>query len=214
MRTTLLALIIFCFSPYLARADTDIFPANCFVPPPDISGWEVVPISRIEFRLSDTAVAYLGLDIEYTEYRNLINTKEFVKVVSRHIPLIPEQKKLNERVILDAATALYARKEEQDKLKELDEKTDPILYVRWQTKDDPRTGRDIQYGDVDLWFLKPSGECLVAKNEKVGVQFLTENVGNGKPRNVFVGVKYQIGDAYHILKIDRRDVLLLMNGGK
>jgi len=43
---------------------------------------------------------------------------------------------------------------------------------------------------------------------------MTENVGNGKPRNVFVGVRYRIGDVYHILKVDRRDVANLMNGGR
>jgi len=68
---------------------------------------------------------------------------------------------------------------------------------------------------VDIWFLRPSGECLTARNERVGVQFMTENVGNGKPRNVFVGVKYQVGDIYHILKVDRRDLVQLMGeGGK
>lgn len=211
MKTVFLGLVIFCFCPYLARADTP-FPSNCTISPvPDISGWEVVSKSRTEFRLSGTAMAYLGLDIEYAEYRDP-NSSEFVRVISRHIPLIPEQKRINERVIFDAATALYARKEEQDRLNQLDENTDPILYIRWRTKTNLRTGKDERDRDVDLWLLKPSGECFVAKNEKVGVQFLTENVSNGKPHNVFVGVKYQVGDVYHILKVDRRDVLLLTNG--
>lgn len=210
MRTALLSLAIFCFCPYLARAD--VFPANCSVPVPDISEWKVLSKSRAEFRISDTAAAYLGLDIEYTEYRNPINAGEFVKVTSRHVPLISEQKKLNERVILDTALTLYAQKAEQVRLSELADKVDPVLFMRWRTKENPRTGKNERDGDVDLWFLKFSGECLVAKNKKVATQFLTENVGNGKPRNVFAGVKYQIGDAYHILKVNRFDLVHLTEG--
>ena len=70
MRTTLLVLFISCFSPYLARGDTDIFPANCPNPIPGLGDWEVVSKSRIEFRISEEVVSYLGLDIEYAYYRN------------------------------------------------------------------------------------------------------------------------------------------------
>lgn len=208
------ALFVFCFCPYFARADTNTFPANCSPTAPDISGWEVVQPSRTEFRISDRAIAYLGLAVEYTDYKNPLNSGEFVRVISRHIPLIPEQKEINERVILDVATTLYNQKEEQERLDKLEKESDSILFMRWRTQEDPLMGRGQRDGDVDLWFLKSSGECLVAKNEKVAIQFLTENVDNGKPRNIFVGVKYQIGDVYHILKVDRRDVLLLMNGEK
>lgn len=213
MKTVLLALIIFCFCPYLARADTR-FPANCSVPAPDISGWELVSDSRIEFRLSDSAVAYLGLAVEYTEYRNPADARESVKIFSRHIPLISEQKKLNEEIILDAATALYNREEERKRFEKIDKEIDPILFIRWQTEKNPRTGRSTKDGDVDMWFLASSGECLIDHNEKVSIQFLTESVGNGDPHNVFVGVKYQVGDAYHILKVDRSDVTALMEGGR
>lgn len=230
MRIVLLILLAFCFYPYFARgepiesarADTDMlavsqvesFPANCSVSAPDITGWETVRTSRIEFRLSDYAAAYLGLDIEYAEYRNPLNSREFIRVISRHTPLISVQNKLNERVILDAATTLYNQKEEQDRFNKLEKEIDSILFMRWGTKENPRTGKDMQDGDIDLWFLKSSGECLVAKNKKLGEQFLTENVGDGKPKNVFVGVKYRIGDVYHILKVNRGDILLLTNGDK
>lgn len=222
MRTVLVALIIFCFYPYFARgepvesarADTNTFPANCEFAAPDITGWEIIRTSRIEFRLSDESIAYLGIDVENTDYRNPLNTKEFVRVISRHIPLISFQKKLNEMVILDTAVTLYNQKEEQDRFNELEKEIDPILFIRWRTKESSRTGQNQRYSDVDIWFLKSSGECLVAKNEKIGVQFLTENVGDGKPKNVFVGVRYRVGGVYHILKVNRGDILLLTNGEK
>lgn len=222
MKTALLALFILYFCPYLARADTEVlavskvepFPTNCSVPAPDVSGWKVTRTSRIEFRFSDYAAAYLGLDIEYTEYRNPLNTREFVRVVSRHIPLIPEQKKIDDRIIFDAATVLYTKKEEQGRLIKLGKETDLVFFIRWEIKESPHAEQDQLDDDagVNVWFHKSDGGCLVAKNEKVRTQFLTENIGDGRPRNVFVGVKYQVGDVYHILKVDRRDVLLLTNG--
>ncbi|OGN03822.1 MAG: hypothetical protein A2655_00995 [Candidatus Yanofskybacteria bacterium RIFCSPHIGHO2_01_FULL_43_42] len=227
-KSLVLASIVFCFCPYFARgeparseliervesarADTDIFPANCVIPAPDISGWEIVQTSRIEFRISDEAVAYLGLDIEYAEYRNPDDPGEFVRVVSRHIPMIPARPVINNgQLFREVATALYVQKKEQDRLNEIGKKTDSILVVRWRTKKNSRTGKDMKDGNVDIWFLQSSGECLTTQNKRVGVQFMTENVGNGKPHNVFVGIKYQVGDAYHILKVDRRDLVQLMN---
>lgn len=242
MKTALLTLLVFCFCPHLARgepvesarADTDVFPANCSIAAPDISDWEVVKTPRTEFRISDLTVAYLGLAIEYADYRNPLNGKEFVRVFSRHIPLIPEQKDPNERVILDVVIMLYNQKEERERLAQLEKESDVFLFMRWRTGDNIRTGGDMLDGDVDLWFLKSDGGCLVAKNEKVTIQFSSENVGNGKPRNVFVGVQYSIEiypdenicsedeskdedvckvqKFYHILKVDRRDVLQLTNG--
>ena len=212
-KTATLALIVFCFCPYLARADTK-FPANCANPVPDISSWEITQTSRVEFRVSDNAVAYLGLSIEHNIYRNPDNIREFAKVVSRHIPFIPQRQELNEQSFFQTAATLYAKKDEQDAFSKLDGEIDPIFYMLWRTKENPRTGEDMLDGDVDIWFLRSSGECLTAQNEKVAVQFLTESVGNGNSRNIFVGVKYQIGKAYHILKVDRRDLILLMEGEK
>lgn len=256
MRTAFLALLVFCFWPYVARgepvesarADTEPFPLNCSIPPPDISGWEVISQSRTEFRISDTAVAYLGLAVEYTDYKDPLTDGEFVRIFSRHIPLILEQKDLSDRVILDVATRIYTQKEEQDRLNELGKEADLFLVVRWKTKENSRTGEDnARDGAADVWFLDSNEECLVTQlidpGDKIGIEFLTENVGNGKPRNVFVGVRYSIEmrpedtdenlcldnknededknrdqDAckvkkfYHILKVDRRDVLLLTNG--
>lgn len=216
----ILVFLAVCFCPYLAWADTSVvsfsnpFPANCSVPVPDISGWEVTQQSRIEFRLSDWSVAYLGMDVEHRTYRNL-NSGEFVEVFSRHIPFIPSRpKQTNERVISDVATTLYVRKDEEDRLGELDEKMDQFLYVYWRVRENPRNGNDMLDGDVNIWFMPFDGSCHFIQNEPVDIQFMTENMGNGKPRNVFVGVQYQIGEIYHILKVDRRNVVNLMEKEK
>jgi len=211
------AFIVFCLCPHLARADTDPFPANCSIPAPDISGWTVVQTSRVEFRISDETAAYLGLDVEYMRYRNPADPGEFVQIISRHVPgIFSEQRPTDERLFSQAVAIYYTQKDREDFFSEIAKKTDPILYLHWRTKENSRTGRDMKDGDTNIWFLQSSGKCLTAQNERVGVQFVTENVDNGKLRNVSVGVKYQVGDAYHILKIDRRDLLRLrlMKGEK
>jgi len=215
MRKALLALVIFCFCPYLARADTKIFPANCENPPVfDISNWETVKTSRVEFRISDQIVAYLGLDVEHRIYRNL-DSGESLEVFSRHTPFIPSRsKQMDGQMINEVATMLYVQKDEEDRLGELEGKADPFLYVYWRIQKNSRNGNDMLNGDVNIWFMPSDGSCRFFKNELIKVQFLSEKVGDGQPRNIFVGVRYQIGEAYHLLKVDRRDVEHLMNGGR
>jgi len=237
MKTALLTLTIFCFWSHFARGepvesvrgepahlgpieqvesiriDTDIFPMNCSVSVPDISEWEVSQTSRIGFRLSGETVSYLGVDIEHTTYHNP-DSGEFMKVFNRHIPLIlSSPKQTNERVISDVATAIYVQKDEEDRFDEIGKKMDPFLYVYWLVRENPRNGNDMLDSDVDIWFMPPDGSCRFFQNEPIKVRFLTENIGNGKARNVLVGVQYQIGGVYHILKVDRRDVVHLMEGG-
>lgn len=214
MRKTALAAILIIFLPSLARADTNTFPANCSVPVPNISDWEAIQQSQIEFRLSNQAVAFLGLVVESKTYRNS-HSGEIIKVFSRHIPMIfAEQKQDDERLLEEAVALFYAEKEKNDLLAKLKEKIDPLLYVYWRIRINPRNGNDMLDGDVNIWFMSSDGSCQFSQNKKIGIQFMTENVGNGQSRNVFVGVKYQIDGAYHILKVDRRDVANLMEREK
>src|SRR3990167_7590141 len=102
MRSIILALVVLCFCPYLAHSKSvEIFPGNCSQPAPEISGREIVQVSRVEFRISDESAAYLGL---MTDYRNPLNGREFVKVISRHNPLISEKRiPTNERSAFETA---------------------------------------------------------------------------------------------------------------
>ncbi len=202
--------IVLCLYPYLARGDTN-------PPVPDIRGWTVVNISRIEVRVSDDIVAYLGLDVAYV---NPADPRESVRVIRRHIPIIlNKHRPQDEHLFSEAMIASYSQKEENDRLMEVSKKSDPIAYVQWRTKKNPRTGKDMQDGDVDIWFMPaegilPDGSWLFFKNEKMKVGFLTENVGNGKLHNVFSGMEYQVGDVYHILRVSRGDFMQLFKGGK
>ena len=182
-------------------------------PVPDVSNWNVVSTSRIELRVSDCASVYIGLEVEYN---NPANEKEFVRVVSRHISVpISKCRSYNKQLFSETVLTLYGQKEEEDLLFERSKQSDPFLYIEWQTAEDSRTGRDILTGDVSIWFM--SAEGLLAdgnwfffKNEKIEVEFLTENVGNGEPHNIFSGTKYIIGNIYHIIRVNRSDIVQLL----
>ncbi len=207
MRRILASIVfgIISFYPYLAQAQP--YPSV-----PDIRGWTVINISRIELRISDNAVAYIGLEVEYS---NPADPREFVRVIRRHIPLIiSKQKQSNERLLSEMVVVFYTQKEERDRLKEVSDKSDPILYVQWRTKENPRTGNDMQDGDVRVWFLSSNRGWTFVRNQEVETEFMTENVGNGKPHNVFSGMKYRVGGAYHIIRVDRNDLIKLFRGGK
>lgn len=203
----LTVVIISLFCPYFARADTLLNP-----PTPDISGWPIFNMSRTALNVSDVTVAYLGLEVTYS---NPIDSREFVRVTRRHIPIIiSKQSEPNARLLSEMVTVLYTQKEEQDRLLEVSRKSDPIIYTRWRTKENPHTGHDMLDGDFDVWFLSPKGDWMFVKNQEIKIEFMTENVGNGKPHNVFSGMKYQIGNIYHIIRVDRNDLTRLFQEGE
>ena len=181
-------------------------------PVPNVTNWKVVNVSRIELRISDCASVYIGLE---TEYNNPANLKSFVRIVSRYIPVpIYKCRKDNKKLLSETATTLYVQKEEQDLLSERSKQSDPFLYIQWQTTEDSRTGRDRLVGDVILGIMPADGSWVITKNEKVTVEFMTENIGNGKPHNIFSGNESRIGNTYHIIRVDRNDIIQLLGGGQ
>lgn len=184
---------------------------------PNISNWNLINISRIELRISDCASIYIGME---AEYNNPSNSRDFVRVVSRHISLpISKCRNYNKLLLSETVARLYAQKEEQDLLAERSKKSDPLLYIQWQTVENLLTGRDTLTGDVNIWFmpakgLLPNGSWLFFKNEKIKVEFLTENVGNGEPHNVFSGRRYGVGDYQHIIRVNRNDIVQLLGEEK
>jgi hypothetical protein len=183
-----------------------VFPSNCSDSAPDISGWELIQELRSEFRVSRFIASYLGL---VETYRNPMDDKEFVRVTSRHIPFVPQRQKLDRRSFFGTAAILLAERDQEDRFDELDDEADAIIYERWRTRENPRTGKDGREGNLDIWFLRSNGECVIAQNERVSVQFLTERVGDVNSDNIFIGIKYSIGDAYHIVRVNRRILLSL-----
>lgn len=206
------AMLLF-FCPYFARADTAPSPVNIEVPKaPDIEGWRVVTTSRIKLLVSDDIVVYLGLEVEYNDPNDPDN---HVKVIRRHIPLaISRNKKTDSRLLREAAVGLYLQKEENERLKEVTAESDDISYAQWRTMKNPITGlQDKLDGDVNIWFLPANGKWIFVKNESIGREFMTENINSDrpdkKPYNVFSAMGYRVGDAYHIIRVDRSILVFL-----
>ena len=181
--------------------------------PPDFSGWTIDGLSRIELRVSDCSSVYLGLE---RNYKNPADPTEFGKMISRHIPLpISKCRKRDERSALETGNDLYARKEEDERLKESSEKSDPILYIHWRMVKDPSSGRERLDGDIEVWLMPPEGPLADGglpyfKNAEISTEFLTENVGNGEPRNVFSGREYRVDGVYHLMRISRDAIMQLL----
>jgi hypothetical protein len=199
------------FSPLSARANP--IQASSNIPIPDFDRWKIVNSSRIELTISDCASIYLGTEVEYV---NPSDSDEFIRVVSRHIPLpVSKCRKYDQRSLSETATVLFNQRAEEEILEARSKESDPFLFIRWRTGRD-LDGRNKLSGDVDVWLLPAeglfSGSWLVFRNIKVDVEFLTENVGDGNNRNIFSGKKYTVGNSYHMVKVSRDDILRLLNG--
>lgn len=209
---TAIVFMVFCFCPYLARADTNQLAASCLQHLPNFSNWTVVSMIRIKLIVSDTTVAYLGVKVEY---KNPNDPNEFMVIISRHIPLIiSKQQNPNEQLLSQVMVTFDNNKDKQDRLNQLTQKADPITYIHWRVKTNEFAGISLQDGDVTICFLSPDENWLLIKNQPIQVEFLTENVGNSKSHNVFTGMKYQIGNVYHIVRLDRSDLIQLLEGEK
>jgi len=106
---------------------------------------------------------------------------------------------------------LLNKQEEEARLNKLIEQSDSVVYIYGRTKANPRTGKDMPDGDINVCILASSGNWFCDKNKDVGIEFLSENVGNGKPRNVFTGMEYGIDEIRHINRIDRNDLKRLFD---
>lgn len=212
------AVIAMFFCPYMARADTALVQSAPEVPlPPNVDGWNVINMSRIALIISDTAVAYLGFE---TEYNNPDDLSESVKVIRRHIPLIiSKNKKVESRMLSETIITLFIKGEEDERLKKISAEADAILYIHWRTARNPLTGRQNKLdGDINIWFLPADGNWIFVKNESVKTEFMTENINSDKPDkkpyNIFSGMKYQVGDTYHIVRLDRSILVALASERK
>lgn len=239
MKKALITLMI-VFYPYLAiaksdlaRAESNSAGADTNPPIPNITGWVIVnDESHIDLQVSDRVIAYLGIR---AKYQNPDDSREFVRLISRYNPVVfGKPKKPNERLLNEKAIQSYSERDRLDYLNKLAKETDPIIYIRWRTKEDSRTGRDLQDGDAEVWLLSADGNWFYKKIkpasheptrpelaewvELVDVEFLTENSGNGESP-ISAGIAYsikssQFGEISHIVRINRNDLMQLLEGGE
>jgi len=196
-------LLVILLIPWPCRAQT-----ASISPPPDLSGWREVSRSRIEVVISESLNIYMGFDIEYV---NPVNPNEFIRVITKHRPsIIKGRNAPNDRLISEVVLSRYAERDRAQMTEELFKEADPVICVKWRIKKDPRTGKEIQDGDIETWFRVNSGDWLFNKNQEIRVEFLTEHIDGKLNKNILLGRKYSFAGVYNIFKPSRSDIMLAM----
>lgn len=203
LKPILVLLFVLFFSSFTRAQDLP--------PPPDVDGW-IMEKNAIDVKISDEVGVYIGFELKY---QNPSDPQEFVMVIMRSIPAIVIRGRVTDtRSFMQTFVENYANKDETDLLKVLyEERSDPIIYIKWRVKEDPRTGNMVQDGDATVWLETNAGERLTSAGEKVSVEFVTELIINGEEKNISVGRKYSLKNGSHILKIDRSDLEAVFGKG-
>lgn len=207
-------LLFSIFYPSLARADTPDPPAVSLpVPsmsnasnPPDLSGWKMEATYRIDVRLSDLVVIYLGFEILYS---NPDSYGEFALVTKRHRPLIvAKSDPRDDRMFKKAVVNFYTQKEQENTLQKRYEEADTIVCQKWRVAKDAKTGRPVRVGNVEVWFLDSGGNSKIVFNQKVSVGSVSELKSPDFENGILAGVRYSIGESYQIIRAEH--VFLVM----
>ena len=175
-----------------------------FQNPPNIENWEEITKTHYEVKNSlkvenETIISTSAIGL----MRVLKNPEEneYVFVVSKYSPktFLPQSTKNNQNsrdeIIISEN---YFQKTKLEKLKEVTENSDAILYVKWREDKDSRTGEKILVSSIENWLLKPNGEWIFEKSEKpiLKVELVSEE-------QILVGFKFYLGEHYQILRFDQ-----------
>lgn len=192
-------LLFFAFLyPSLARAD---------IPdPPDLSGWKVESIFRVDVRISELVVIYLGFE---TLYSNPNEPGGFALVTKRHRPLImAKSDPKGDRMFKNAVVDFYTRKEREGILQKRYGEADTIVCQKWRVVKDAKTGHPVRVGNVEVWFLDSTGNPKTVLNQKVSIAPVSELKSPDFRNGILAGVKYSVGDNYQIIRAEH--VFLIM----
>ena len=197
-------LLFAIFYPSLARADTS--------DPPDASGWEIEVTYRIDYRISDLVVVYLGFE---TLYSNPDGSGEFALVTKRHRPLIMAKSDPKEHRMFKAAIVnFYTRKELEDILRKRYENADTIICQKWREVKDSRSGQPVRVGDVKVWFLDSGGNTKTVLNQKVSTGSVSELRSPDFKDGILAGVRYSVGDSYQIIRAEHAFLVMALRKEK
>lgn len=203
-RVALFVLILSYFCLVLARADTP--------DPPNLSGWKVESTYRIDVRISDLVIVYLGFE---TLYSNPDEPGQFALVAKRHRPLImAKSDPRDDRMFKSAVVNFYTRKELEDVLRKRYEETDIIICQRWREVKDSKTGQPVRVGDIEVWFLDSGGNPRVVLNQKVSTGGVSELRSPDFKDGILAGVKYSIGNSYQIIRAEHAFLVMVLKKEK
>ncbi len=183
-------------------------------PLPHIENWREIQRTNYEFKIEGEKIiytAYVGFEIRY---QNPENPKEFVQVIKKFTPIISTQKIYIEGgESPNKIVSSYNKKEEQEKLQKRYTESDPIVYIKYHLAKDAHTQENILSGEVENWILNQEGIWVYEKGELLHKILLSESADFAVKKNVVTGIKFSIGNNYHILKIYQKDLLFEFSSG-
>lgn len=182
------------------------------VPLPVVDGWHVTKYP-ISITINDLTKAYVGFELKY---QNPDDMNEFVMVIMRSTPVIVKRLSANDRTnITSVFVNFFGDKEEEELLEYLyNEKSDPIINIRWKVAKDPVNNLMVQDGDAMIWFQDYSGEWSVHSGGKIKIELMTGIADFTGDDNYSVGRKYSIDGKVHILKVDSTDLIAIVDKKK
>ncbi len=182
--------------------------ANAQPDHPNLDGWNRTEVRESDLELKIQAdkdrliyAAYFGY---FEDYQNPQNSNEFVRVIKRYIPVISVSKEVENQTMESSIVSNYDKKASHDLLEKVRKEADIIGYTRWQVAKDPRTGESVRSGKIESWLKVQNGDW-VHDNQAI-VKELFSELSAGK-KVILVGIKFSLGNRYHIVKVDQTDLI-------
>ncbi len=196
-----IAAFVFILLPSLAMAQVNS------PPHPNLEGWKLVEDyeSNLDVKIQDGGLVYAAY-IGYTEdYQNPHDPNEFVKVIKRYIPVIPiTEDNQQEQTLQAEIVSNYSRKDSLDALKKVRKEADTVGYTKWHLTKDLRTGENIITGPVESWLRIQNGDWVYGAG--VIEKELYSEIAPDSKEVILVGLKFSLGNKYHIIRVDQADL--------
>ncbi len=176
--------------------------------PPNLEGWKLVESheTNLEAKVQAGGLVYTAYFGYVEDYQGPGTPGEFVRVIKRYVPVIlvveDDQQK---QTLQTEVVSNYSRKASQDVLSKVHTKADAVGYTRWHVTKDSRTGEDIRTGAVESWLRIQNGDWVYA--EGIIEKELYSEIASDSKKAILVGVKFSLGNKYHIMRVDRADMV-------
>lgn len=180
---------------------------------PNVEDWTIVPTRQLDARPGDYLKGLVGLVVVY---QNPNDKNEFAKVYFRQVSLVSERpgdgkttKDSGRATLIGDSGYSFHKKEEREAIKRVQKATDVLAYVRWHVTRDKRIEQYIISGNAESWLLNSNGVWAYDVRPELGAIKeipLSEPSKYNPGSVVVVGIKYVLGDAVHVVRVDQDDL--------
>ncbi|MEX2033068.1 MAG: hypothetical protein WD889_00710 [Candidatus Colwellbacteria bacterium] len=176
--------------------------------PPDVKNFKPVLSKELEFRVDDYKTAFVG---RVVVYQSQDDPNEFVRVYYRQVALVSERARENNDPETGGrnrnfSNLNYHQKQETEALGRVQKEADIFAYVQWRTVRDQRTGQDIREGSFRAGLLEQHGTWTLTSGYDLFISPFSEPSKKDPNKGVTVGIKFTLGGAVHIVRVDQDDI--------